>query len=105
MTIVVTRNLPDRFSGFLASCMVEIAPSVFVAPRLSKNVRERIWEVALNWSPLIPADGGFFMLWNDPRSASGFDMNIIGWPKKEMTQVNGIWLSFKPYDESDEVPF
>ena len=104
MTIVVTRNLPARFSGFLSSCMVEIAPAVFIAPRLNKNVRERVWEVAMSWSGSIPGDGGFLMIWHEPRSSSGFDMNMIGWPRKELTQIEGIWLSFKPEGEP-EIPF
>ena len=38
-------RLPDRFDGFLCSCMQEVAPGVYVAPRLKKAVRERVWNV------------------------------------------------------------
>lgn len=32
MTVVVTRDVPDRFRGFLVSVMLEIAPGVYTAP-------------------------------------------------------------------------
>lgn len=46
MTMVVTRDVEARYRGFLTSTMLEIAPGVYVAPRLSKGVRERVWAVA-----------------------------------------------------------
>jgi len=63
MTIAVTRNTPGRFRGFLASCMLEIAPGVYVAPRMPRDVRERVWQVLLSWAELIPPDGGVVLLW------------------------------------------
>ena len=49
MTVVVTNNVPNRFRGFLASCMCEIAPGGYTAPRLTKAVRERVWAVLESW--------------------------------------------------------
>ena len=54
MTVVVTRNAPERYRGFLASCMLEIAPGVYTSPRMSDGVRERVWEVCLEWSGALP---------------------------------------------------
>lgn len=45
MTVVVTRDVAPRIRGFLASCMIEIAPGVYTSPRLSTAVRERVWAV------------------------------------------------------------
>ena len=45
MTVVVTTALPDRFRGFLASCMCEVAPGVFTSPNMSDGVRQRVWGV------------------------------------------------------------
>lgn len=42
VTLIVTRNAPDRFHGFLASCMLEVAPGVYVSPRMGRAVRERV---------------------------------------------------------------
>ena len=41
MVVVVTRDVADRYRGFLASCMLEIAPGVYTAPRMTAGVRER----------------------------------------------------------------
>ena len=49
MTVVVTRDVEARYRGFLASAMLEIAPGVYVAPTLSKAVRDRIWDVMEKW--------------------------------------------------------
>jgi len=46
-TIAVTRNTPNRFNGFLASCMNEIASGMYAAPRMKKLVRERVWKVMM----------------------------------------------------------
>ena len=58
MTVVVTRNVPDRYRGFLASCMLEIAPGVYTSPNLSRAVRERVWAVCCDWAGELPDDGG-----------------------------------------------
>ena len=35
MTVVVTRDVADRYRGFLASAMLEIGLGIFVSPELS----------------------------------------------------------------------
>ena len=32
MIVVITRNVPEKFRGFLASCMLEITPAVYAYP-------------------------------------------------------------------------
>ena len=49
MTVVVVRDVADRYRGFLASIMPEVAPGVFVSPDLSRGVRERLWAVLSKW--------------------------------------------------------
>lgn len=93
MTIAVTRNLPGRFGGFLCSCMHEIAPGVYVAPTMKKAVRERVWNVMLEWSELIPQDGGVVLLWKSQEAPSGLGMRLLGWPKKEFVEHEGMWLT------------
>ena len=58
MTIVVTRSVPDRYRGFLASCMLELAPGVYASPEMSRAVRDRVWAVCCEWSGLLAKDGG-----------------------------------------------
>lgn len=83
MTVVVTNNVPDRYRGFLASCMCEIAPGVFTAPRMSKGVRERIWLVLERWYPL-GAPYSVLMTWADPKAAGGQRIRTLGLPQYEV---------------------
>lgn len=93
MTIAVTRNTPDRFNGFLASCMQEIAPGVYVAPVLKKAVRERIWHVMLDWAELLPPDAGVVLFWKSRNAPSGLGIRLLGFPKKELCDYDGLWLT------------
>jgi len=93
MTVIVTRNVPDRFRGFLASCMLEPAPGVYVAPNMSRAVRERVWDVMWAWKDLVPSDAGLLLLWRSLQATSGMEMQTIGWPKKEMFDYEGLWLA------------
>lgn len=93
LTMMVTRNLPERFGGFLASCMLQVAPGVYVAPRMGTAVRERVWDLMQQWMSLIPEDGGIVLLWRDHQAPSGLGMRMIGWPKTEIIEQEGTWLS------------
>ena len=95
MTIVITRNVPGRFNGFINSCMLEIAPGVYAVPKMKKSVRERLWRVLLDWEELIPEDGGVVILWRSAKAPSGLGVRILGWPKKELVEYEGIWLTFR----------
>jgi CRISPR-associated protein Cas2 len=117
MTIAVTRNLPGRFDGFLCSCMQEVAPGVYVAPRLKKAVRERVWNVMMEWQELIPQEGGVVLLWKSRKAPSGLGVRLLGWPKKELIEHEGMWLTLRDLTaehdvaellelaEADEPPF
>ena len=54
MTVIVVRDVPDRYRGFLASVMPEVATGVFTSPELTKGVRERIWTVLNDWWSAAP---------------------------------------------------
>ncbi len=92
-TIVVTRNAPARHRGFLASCMLEIAPGVYLAPRMKKAVRERVWSVMLEWLEVLPENGGIVMFWPAKDAPSGLGMRFLGWPSKTLVEHEGIWLA------------
>jgi len=95
MTIAVTRNVPDRFRGFLASCMLEIAPGVYVEPNMNAGVRDRIYQVMLEWAAFIPEDGGVMILWRDSKHPSGLGIGTVGWAKTELINHEGRWLAHR----------
>ena len=103
MTIAVTRNTPGRFDGFLASCMQEIAPGVYVAPTMKKSVRERVWRVMMDWNGLLPDDAGVVLFWRNPDAPSKLSIRLLGWPKKEFVEHEGLWLTHRDLTEAHDV--
>ena len=73
LVMVVTRDVADRFHGFLASVMLEVAPNVFVAPRMNKGVRERTWGVVSDWHGQEPR-GSLVMVWRDLNEIGGIGL-------------------------------
>lgn len=102
MTVAVTRNAPGRFHGYLASTMLEVAPSVYVAPRMKKSVRQRVWETLLEWDGLLPEDGGVALFWKSRNAPSGLGMRLLGWPKKELLDHEGVWLTQRALREAHD---
>jgi len=92
MTCVVTRNVAERFRGLLASSMLEIAPGIYVSPRMSVRVREQLWQILGDWSELLASDSGLLMIWPEREHASGLGMKILGWPKAEVMDYEGVFL-------------
>lgn len=100
MTVVITRNLADRFRGFLASCMCEIAPGVYTAPRMSEAVRERVWEVLAGWYT-GGEDQALVMTWPAPRLPGGQDFRVLGAPRTELAEHQGIFLGKRKLSEEE----
>jgi CRISPR-associated protein Cas2 len=91
MTVVVTRDVEPRFRGFLASVMLEIAPGVYTSPRMTKGVRERVWEVMADWFRNL-GGGCILMTWRDLDSAGGQAIRLLGEPPKTLVDVDGVLL-------------
>ena len=91
MTVIVTRDVAPRFGGFLASCMLEIAPGVFTAPGMTKSVRERVWNVLNDWFTAL--DGGsIVMTWREPKAPGGQGVRVLGLPRRDLREVDGMLL-------------
>jgi CRISPR-associated protein Cas2 len=91
MTLVVTRDVPARFRGFLASCMLELAPGVYTSPGMSKAVRERVWNVLFGWFG-SESQGQVVMTWPDSSDPCGQRFLLLGDPPKDLCDVDGIVL-------------
>lgn len=68
MTLIVTRDVDDRYRGFLSSVMLELAPGVYTGPRMSRGVRERVWRVLSDWHAELRR-GAIIMTWRDATAA------------------------------------
>lgn len=91
MTVVVTRNVPDRIRGFLASSMLEVGPGVYTGSSLSVAVRNRIWDVLEDWFPGV--DSSIVMVWADGRVPGGQSVKVLGVPPIDLVELDGIVLS------------
>ena len=95
MTVVVTRNVSDRLRGFLASSMLEIAPGVYTAPRVSAGVRDRVWGVVADWF-LSERDASVVMVWADSQEVGGQGVRILGLPPVSLVDLDGLFVAFRP---------
>ena len=89
MTVVVTRNVSDRVRGFLASSLLELAPGVYSAPRITPAVRERIWRVVRDWFP-NEKDASVVMLWADTSMPGGQAAATLGLPPVMLVEIDGM---------------
>jgi CRISPR-associated protein Cas2 len=94
MTVVVTRDVAARIRGFLASTMLELAPGVYSAPRLSPAVRDRIWAVLKEWFG-AEQGGSVVMLWEDKALPGGQSVKTLGLPPIGLVELDGVVLSRK----------
>lgn len=92
LTVVVTREVTNRYRGFLSSVMLEIAPCTYISPRMNSGVRARTWKVMNEWYDAEPA-GSIVMLWRDTNEVGGVGIKILGMPSKELIEQDGLWLT------------
>lgn len=92
LVTIVTRDVADRFRGFLASVMLEVAPCTYVSPRMSKGVRERVWSVMTQWHAAEP-NGSIIMIWRDREATGGIGLAHLGTPVKTLMEIDGMWIA------------
>lgn len=92
LTMIVARDVPDRFRGFLSSVMLEISAGVFVSPRMSKSVRTRVWDVLSDWHRHLDS-GSLVMVWRDANETGGVGLAHLGVPPRTLVEVDGMWLT------------
>ncbi len=92
LTVIVTRDVADRFRGFIASVMLEVAPTVYVSPRMNPGVRARTWKVLSDWHGAEPR-GSVVMIWRDVNETGGVGISTLGSPPRELVEVDGLWLA------------
>lgn len=92
LVTIVTRDVADRFRGFLASVMLEVAPCTYVSPRMSKCVRERVWRVMADWHMAEPR-GSIVMIWREREATGGVGLAHLGTPVKTLLEIDGMWIA------------
>ncbi|OSM00324.1 putative CRISPR-associated Cas2 family protein [Magnetofaba australis IT-1] len=75
--------------------MLEAAPGLYVAPRLSAAVRGRIWAVLSDWfNP--QSDAGYVMIWADGAQPTGVSIQTLGEPPVDLVDYDGVILARRP---------
>ncbi len=95
MTVVVTTDVAGRFRGFLASCMLEIAPGVYTSPRMTPAVRDRVWTVLERWYDEL-GGGSIVMTWRQRDLPGGQGVWVLGSPRIELVDLDGVFLGRRP---------
>lgn len=91
LVMIVIRDVPSRFHGFLSSVMLEVAPNVFVSPRMSPAVRGRVWKVMEDWYRDEP-HGSLVMVWRERDAVGGVGVMNLGDPPRTLLEADGMWL-------------
>ena len=92
LVTIVTRDVADRFRGFLGSVMLEISPCTYISPRMNKGVRSRVWQVMADWYAAEPC-GSIVMIWQDRDETGGVGLAQLGTPSKKLIEMDGMWIS------------
>ena len=72
--------------------MLEVAPNVFVSPRMTPGVRDRTWSVVSDWHRQEPR-GSLVMVWRDLNATGGVGLAHLGTPARELVELDGMWLT------------
>ena len=91
MTVIVTVNVGARYRGFLASAMLEIAPGVYTAPRMTSGIRERVWDALADWYYEL-GQGVIVMTWQDSAAVGEQRIRTLGEAPKEIVDADGVYL-------------
>lgn len=89
LTIVIARNVADRFHGFLGSVMLEVGVGVYVSPRMSKAVRERVLGVLSDWYAHL-REGSIVAVWRDTQQPGGLAFAHFGESPREIVDLEGF---------------
>ena len=91
LCIIVTRDVEMRYRGFIGSVMLELAPGTYIGPRISKAVRDRVWNVVSDWHAAL-SQGSIVMAWRDTSAPGGIRVLTLGGPPKDLVEHEGSLL-------------
>lgn len=91
LTVVITRDVEDRYRGLLSSTMLEAAPGVYVSRVLSARARDTIWQVVCDWHARLRR-GSITLLFLDGREDGGIAVRSVGTPARRPVRIDGALL-------------
>lgn len=94
LTVLITRDVEDRYRGFLSSAMLELAPGVYASPNLSAGAREKIWSVVSDWHANL-GGGSLTLVYPDRQADGGMAVRSLGTPARAAVRLDGILLTHR----------
>lgn len=92
LTVVITRDVEDRYRGFLASAMLELAPGVYASPSLGAKAREQVWAVLTAWHSQLHG-GSIVCIYPDRQADGGMAVRHLGTPPRQAVRLEGVLLT------------
>ena len=92
LTVLITRDVEDRYRGFLSSAMLELAPGVYASPNLSTRAREKIWSVISEWHASL-GSGSLTLVYPDRQADGGLSVRSLGTPSRTAVRLDGVLLT------------
>lgn len=89
--LVAVSNKPRRFSGFLHSVAMEVAPGVFLAADFNRAAFDRIWRVLEDWHGTWP-DGWIVAVIPASKLRHPPEIRTLGVPARTLVERDGIHL-------------
>ena len=94
LTVVITRDVEDRYRGFLASAMLEAAAGVYVSKALTPRSRDKVWAVVADWHAAL-GRGSLTLLYADSSCDGGIAVRTLGEPTRRPVSVDGAVLMLR----------
>lgn len=94
LTVLITRDVEDRYRGFLSSAMLEVAPGVYASPNLSARARDQIWDVLSRWYAQL-GRGSITLVHPDRQADGGMVVRSLGSPPRQPIRLDGVLLTMR----------
>ena len=91
LTIVITRDVEERYRGFLGSVMLELGPGIYAQPRMNQAVRTRVLDVLGDWHSRLRR-GSIVMCWAEAAAHGGLGLATLGEPPKDIVRHDAMLL-------------
>ncbi len=102
LTILITRDVEDRYRGFLASAMLELAPGVYASPSLSARAREKVWSVVADWHASLKR-GALVLMYADKQADGGIAVRTLGETPRAPVRLDGVLLTMRRNPQPDRL--
>ena len=92
LTVIITRDVQERYRGFLRSAMLEVDAGVYASAQLNRDVRDRLWDVLADWFQVL-SRGSIVMIWRDKDASANIGMRTLGIPRRNIVEIDDFLLT------------